>query len=68
MSSNSLIKKKQLYCDFLQKLDLHRNFKIIFQHLNLMIASLLLSSSKDVDDALLDACNFDYGDEAMMLM
>ena len=33
---------KKLYCDFLQKIDLQRNFKIIFQHLNLTIASLVL--------------------------
>ena len=59
---------KKLYCDFLQKIDLQRNSKIIFQHLNLILPSLLLSFRKDVDDALLDACNFDSDDEAMMLM
>ena len=59
---------KKLYCDFLQKIDLQRNFKIIFQHLNLTIASLVLSFRKDVGDALLDACNFHSDDEAMMLM
>ena len=59
---------KKLYCYFLQKIDLQRNFKIIFQHLNLIIASLVLSFRKDVGDALLDACNFDFDDEAMKLM
>ena len=60
---------KKLYCYFLQKIDLQRNFKIIFQHLNLiLIASLVLSFRKDVGDALLDACNFDFDDEAMKLM
>ena len=59
---------KKLYCYFLQKIDLPRNFKIIFQHLNLIIASLVLSFRKDVGDALLDACNFDFDDEAMKLM
>ena len=59
---------KKLYCDFLLKFDLQRNFKIIFQHLNLIIASLVLSFRKDVGDALLDACYFDSDDEAMMLM
>ena len=47
---------------------MQRNFKIIFQHLNLIIASLVLSFRKDVGDALLDACNFDFDDEAMKLM
>ena len=47
---------------------MQRNFKIIFQHLNLIIASLVLSFRKDVGDALLDACSFDSDDEAMMLM
>ena len=51
-----------------KKIDLQRNFKIIFQHLNLIIASLVLSFMKDVGDALLDACNFDFDDEAMKLM
>ena len=59
---------KKLYCYFLQKIDLQRKFKIIFQHLNLIIASLVLSFRKDVGDALLDACNFDFDDEAMKLM
>ena len=59
---------KKLYCYFLQKTDLQRNFNIIFQHLNLIIASLVLSFRKDVGDALLDACNFDFDDEAMKLM
>ena len=47
---------------------MQRNFKIIFQHLNLIIASLVLSFRKDVGDALLDACSFDSDDVAMMLM
>ena len=59
---------KKLYCYFLQKIDLQRNFTIIFQHLNLIIASLVLSFRKDVGDALLDARNFDFDDEAMKLM
>ena len=59
---------KKLYCDFLQKFDLQINFNIIFQHLNLIIASLVLSFRKDIGDALLDACNFDFDDEAVMLM
>ena len=59
---------KKLYCYFLQKIDLQGNFKIIFQHLNLIIACLVLSSRNDVGDALLDACNFDFDDEAMKLM
>ena len=59
---------KKLYCDFLLKIDLQRNFKIIFQHLNLIVTSLVLSFKKDVGDALLDACNFHSDDEAMMLM
>ena len=59
---------KKLYCDFLQKFNLQRNFKIIFQHLNLIIASLVLSLRKDVGDALLDVCNFHSHDEAMKLM
>ena len=59
---------KKLYCYFLQKNDLQRNLKIIFQHLNLIIAILVLSFRKDVGDALLDACNFDFDDEAMKLM
>ena len=59
---------KKLYCNFLQTNDLQRNFKIIFQHLNLIIASLVLSFRKDVGDALLDACNFHSHDEAMKLM
>ena len=60
---------KKLYCDFLHKNDLQINFKIIFQHLNLnlIIASLVLSFRKDVGDALLDACSFDFDDEAVML-
>ena len=36
--------------------------------MNLIIASLVLSFRKDVGDALLDACNFDFDDEAMKLM
>ena len=50
-------------------MDLQINFTIIFQHLNLnlKIASLVLSFRKDVGDALLDACNFDFDDEAVML-
>ena len=59
---------KKLYCDFLQKLDLQINFKIIFQHLNFIIGSLVLSFRKDVGGALLDAWNFDFDDEAVMLM
>ena len=47
---------------------MQKNFKMIFQHLNLIIASLILSFRKDVGDALLDACNFDSDFEAMMLM
>ena len=39
------------------------NFKIILQHLNLIIASLILSFRNEVGDALLD----DSDDEAMML-
>ena len=54
---------KKLYCYFLQKIDLQRNFKIIFQHLNLIIACLVLSFRKDVGEALIDACNFDFDDE-----
>ena len=56
------------YCDFLQKFDLQINFKIIVQHLNLIIASLVLSFRKDIGDSLLDACNFDFDDEAVMVM
>ena len=59
---------KKIYCDFLQKIDLQINFKIIFQHLNLIIASLVLSFRKYVGDTLLDACNFDFDDEASILM
>ena len=47
---------------------MQRNFKIIVEHLNLIIALLVLSFRKDVGDALLDACNFDSDDETMMLM
>ena len=47
---------------------MQRIFKIIFQHLNLIIASLVLSFRKDVGDAILDACSFNSDDEAMMLM
>ena len=47
---------------------MQRNFKIIFQHLNLIIASLVLSFRKDVGDALLDACNLNFDNEAMKLM
>ena len=36
--------------------------------MNLIIASLVLSFRKDVGDALLDACNFDSDDKAMMIM
>ena len=36
--------------------------------MNLIIASMVISFRKDVGDALLDACNFDSDDEAMMLM
>ena len=59
---------KKPYCDSLQKIDLQRNFKIIFQHLNLIIASLVLSVRKDVSDALRDACKYDSDEEAIMLM
>ena len=59
---------KKLYCDFLLNLVLQRNFKIIFQPLNFIKASLLLSFRKDVGDALLEPCIFDSDDEAMMLM
>ena len=59
---------KKLYCYFLQKNDLQRNFKIIFHHLNLIIASLVLSFRKDLSDAYIGACNFDFDDEAMKLM
>ena len=36
--------------------------------MNFIIVSMVLSFRKDVGDALIDACNFDFDDEAMMLM
>ena len=36
--------------------------------MNLILASLVLSFRKYVGDALLDACNFDFDDEGVMLM
>ena len=36
--------------------------------MNIIIESLVLSFREDVGDALLDASNFDFDDEAMKLM
>ena len=72
---------KKLYCDFLQKFGGDANTHIhstrLAQKLQEHIPALeshnsksgtVLSFKQDVGDALLDACNFDSDDEAIMLM